>query len=117
MTKLEECPKCGNTGFLVARDMIATRHCCKCQTTWEPEKPCCIRTRIDLNKEIQELQTQFHEGYEWSSKEIGKRDDQLASAADAIEGLLDRQCEESIRRAQEVLEEIRDEEVNDRSRV
>lgn len=34
MTKLEECPKCGSNGFLVARDMLSTRHCCKCMSTW-----------------------------------------------------------------------------------
>jgi len=65
-----------------------------------------------LIKERDQLQMQVHEGYEWSSKEIGKRDDQLASAAYALEGLLDRKSEESIRRAQEVVAEIRDEEAN-----
>lgn len=41
----EECPKCRNQHFAIARDMLATRHC-KCGHTWlpkpkVPKKPKC----------------------------------------------------------------------------
>lgn len=32
----ERCPKCGSAGFLVARNMLATRHCHKCGASWNP---------------------------------------------------------------------------------
>lgn len=35
--KETETCKCGSSDFVVARDMIATRHCTKCRATWVPK--------------------------------------------------------------------------------
>lgn len=35
----EVCPNCGSGDFDVARDMIATRFCTKCNAQWVPPKP------------------------------------------------------------------------------
>lgn len=35
--KVAESCKCGSMEFVVARDMIATRHCIKCKSTWLPK--------------------------------------------------------------------------------
>jgi len=52
MKKLEECPRCGSNGFLVARDMLSTRHCCKCMSTWVPEKDNPIKLKSQLRDAV-----------------------------------------------------------------
>lgn len=51
----EVCPKCGSPNFSVARDMLGTRECSKCNRTWLPEKPPIKLPPVDPLLELKEL--------------------------------------------------------------